>query len=198
MVEDTKGRIELRFVNKSFKTQMVLFSEAAICEKKFQTISDLQYEAMVEYFNKRSLLSGNIPLGSINSILNFTGSKQNDAASSKSLAMDGFFIPLCKVQLMKSPLVLQGKVKQAIPSLMDPSALAKFSDTGSHASSGPMKFKDNKGVDPGLFNSQGIYPQPPGAPYLAGKKYGTICTFSKSTLSIMHFNSPVYNTLVCI
>ncbi|KAJ4958027.1 hypothetical protein NE237_025138 [Protea cynaroides] len=141
-----KRKIELRFVNKSFKTQTVLFSEAAICENKFQTI-------------KPSLICD---------LKRFTGSKQNDATSSKSLAMDGFFIPLCK-------------------DIGD----QRFSDTGSHASSGPMEFKDNKGVDPGLFNSQGIYPQPPGAPYLAGKKYGTICTFSKSTLSIMHFNSPI-------
>ncbi|KAJ4977695.1 hypothetical protein NE237_008475 [Protea cynaroides] len=179
------------------------------------------FDEMVEYFNKRSLLSGNIPLGSFNSVFSFTGSKQIDAASSKSLAMDGFFIPLCKVQLTKSPLVLQGKVKQAIPSSWDPSALARFienfgthvitsvtiggkdviyikqhhssplsnmeikkyvkdigdqrfSDMGSHASSGPMKFKDNKGVDPGLFNSQGIYPQPPSAPYLAGKEDVTV------------------------
>ncbi|XP_043725010.1 MACPF domain-containing protein CAD1-like isoform X2 [Telopea speciosissima] len=175
---------------------------------------------MVEYFNKRSLLSGNIPLGIFNSVFSFTGSKQMDAASTKSLAMDGFFIPICKVQLIKSPLVLQGNVKQAIPSSWDPPALARFienfgthvitsvtiggkdviyvkqhqssplstmeikkyvkdigdqrfSDSESHTSSGPMKLND-KGVDPGLFNGQGIYPQPPSAPYLAGKEDVTV------------------------
>ncbi|KAJ4967419.1 hypothetical protein NE237_019268 [Protea cynaroides] len=180
-------------------------------------------------------------LGSFNSVFSFTGSKQIDAASSKSLAVDGFFISLCEVQLMKSPLVLQGKVKQAIPSSWDPSALARFienfgthvitsvtiggkdviyikqhhslplsnmeikkyvkdigdqrfSDTGSHASSGPMKFKDNKGVDPGLFNSQGIYPQPPSAPYLAGKEvWNYLYIFKKYTFhNALQFTSLEY------
>ncbi|XP_042514224.1 MACPF domain-containing protein CAD1-like isoform X2 [Macadamia integrifolia] len=171
---------------------------------------------MVEYFNKRALLSGNIPIGSFNSVFSFTGSKQIDAASTKSLAMDGLFIPLCKVQLIKSPLVLQGNVKRAVPSSWDPSALARFienygthiitsitiggkdviyvkqhqssplstmeikkyvkdigdqrfSDSESHTSSGPMKIKD-KAADTSLFNGQGIYPQPPSAPYLSGKE----------------------------
>ncbi|KAJ4977772.1 hypothetical protein NE237_008552 [Protea cynaroides] len=100
---------------------------------------------------------------------------------------------------MKSPLVLQGKVKQAIPSSWDPSTLARFienfgthvitsvtiggkdviyikehhsspfsnmeikkyvknigdqrfSDTGSHASSGSMKFKDNKATASNKFS----------------------------------------------
>ncbi|KAJ4952539.1 hypothetical protein NE237_029371 [Protea cynaroides] len=79
------------------------------------------------------LLSENIALGSFNSVFSFTGSKQIDVASSKSLAVDGFFISLCEVQLMKSPLVLQGKVKQAIPSSWDPSALARFIENfGTH------------------------------------------------------------------
>ncbi|KAF8369960.1 hypothetical protein HHK36_032011 [Tetracentron sinense] len=47
--------------------------------------------------------------------------------------MDGFFIPLCKVQLIKSPLVLQENVKRAIPSSWDPSSLASFIENfGTH------------------------------------------------------------------
>ncbi|KAF8402497.1 hypothetical protein HHK36_010582 [Tetracentron sinense] len=88
---------------------------------------------MVEYFNKKALLTGNIPLGSFNSVFSFTSSKQIDAAATKSLAMDGFFIPLCKVQLIKSPLILQEYVKQAIPSSWDPSSLASFIENfGTH------------------------------------------------------------------
>ncbi|KAJ4979039.1 hypothetical protein NE237_009819 [Protea cynaroides] len=127
---------------------------------------------MVEHFNKRSLLFGNILLGSFNSVFSFIGSKQIDAASSKSLAMDGFFVPLCNVQLMKSPLFLQGKVKQAIPSSWDPSALARV---------WTQVYSTAKGytLNPLVLLT------------LLEKKYGTIYTFSKSTLPIMYFNSPV-------
>ncbi|KAF8394823.1 hypothetical protein HHK36_018759 [Tetracentron sinense] len=91
------------------------------------------FNEMVEYFNRKALLSGNIPLGSFNSVFSFTGSKQIDAVATKSLAMDGFFIPLCKVQLIKSPLVLQENVKRAIPSSWDPSSLASFIENfGTH------------------------------------------------------------------
>ncbi|KAJ4963247.1 hypothetical protein NE237_023186 [Protea cynaroides] len=77
-------------------------------------------------------LEGAPALESFNSIFSFT-SKQIDAASSKNLAVDGFFISLCEVQLTKSPLVLHGKVKQAIPSSWDTSALARFIENfGTH------------------------------------------------------------------
>ncbi|XP_024934574.3 MACPF domain-containing protein CAD1 isoform X1 [Ziziphus jujuba] len=45
----------------------------------------------------------------------------------------------------------------------------RFSDVESHTSSGLKKVKD-KGVDPGLFYNQGVYPQPNTASYLAGKE----------------------------
>nr|DAD25804.1 TPA_asm: hypothetical protein HUJ06_027272 [Nelumbo nucifera] len=88
---------------------------------------------MVENFNRRAHLQGSISLGSFNFVFNFTGSKQIDAAGTKSLAMDGYFIPLCKVQLKKSQLVLQENVKQAIPSSWDPSSLARYKENfGTH------------------------------------------------------------------
>lgn len=177
------------------------------------------FHEMVEYFNQKANLSGGFALGNFNAAFNFTGTKYIDAASTKTLSMDGFYIPLSKVQLL-SLLVLQENVKRAVPSNWDPAALAsfienfgthvitsvtiggkdmiyvkqhqhstlstleiknyvqdignqRFSDSESHASSGPMKLKD-KGVDPGLFNSQGVYPQPTNAPYLSGKEDVTV------------------------
>ncbi|XP_044473987.1 MACPF domain-containing protein CAD1-like [Mangifera indica] len=176
------------------------------------------FQEMVEYFNRRANLSGGCPLGSFNSAFSFTGSKHIDAAATKTLSMDGFYIPLAKVEL-KSPLILQENVKQAVPTCWDPASLAsfienfgthvitsvtiggkdviyvkqhhssplstieiknyvqdvgnqRFSDNYGHTSSGQMKLKDK--VDPGLFNSQGIYPQPTSAPYLIGKEDVTV------------------------
>ncbi|XP_073063058.1 MACPF domain-containing protein CAD1-like [Primulina eburnea] len=172
------------------------------------------YTEMVEYFNKMAALSGYTPLGSFNAAFSFTGSKHVDAAATKSLCMDGYFIPLAKIQLVKSPMVLNENVKRAVPTSWDPPALAsfienfgthvitsvtiggkdviyvkqhlssplsmmeiknyvqdignqRFSSTEGLASSGLLSFKD-KGTDPSLFNSQGIYPQPATERYLSG------------------------------
>lgn len=176
----------------------------------------LNFDEMVEYFNRKANLAGNLPLGSFNSAFSFTGSKQIVAAATKTLSMDGFFIPLAKLQLLKSPLVLQENVKRAVPSSWDPPSLGRFienygthvitsvtiggkdviyvkqhqssslstmeiknyiqdignqrfSSSESTTSSGLLKFKE-KGIDPSLFNSQGIYPQPTSIPYLSGKE----------------------------
>ncbi|KAL5997715.1 hypothetical protein ACLOJK_008645 [Asimina triloba] len=51
---------------------------------------------MAECFNEKSGISGSIPLGSFNSMFNFTGSWRVDAAATKSLVMDGYFVPLYK------------------------------------------------------------------------------------------------------
>ena len=81
---------------------------------------------MAEYFNKKANLSGHVPLGSFNAAFSFTGSKHIDAAATKTLCMDGYFIPLAKVQLNKSPLVLQENVRRAVPTSWDPPALARY------------------------------------------------------------------------
>ncbi|KAL5806739.1 hypothetical protein ACOSQ3_029631 [Xanthoceras sorbifolium] len=177
------------------------------------------FQEMVDYFNQKASLSGGFPLGSFNSAFSFTGSQHIDAAATKTLSMDGFYIPLAKVEL-KPPLVLQENVKRAIPICWDPPSLAsfienfgthvitsitiggkdviyvkqhqssplstmdiknyvqdvgnqRFSDKVSLTSSGQMKLNE-KGLDPGLFNSQGIYPQPTSAPYLTGKEDITV------------------------
>lgn len=84
---------------------------------------------MVEYFNERANISGNFPIGSFNSAFSFTGSKHVDAAATKTLSSDGFYIPLAKVQLQKSHLTLQGNVKKAVPVNWDPPSLARYAYT---------------------------------------------------------------------
>lgn len=81
---------------------------------------------MVEYFNQKANLSGSFPLGSFNSVFSFTASKQIDVVATKTLSMDGFYIPLAKVQLIKCPLVLQENVKRAVPTCWDPPSLARY------------------------------------------------------------------------
>lgn len=80
---------------------------------------------MAEYFNQKSDISGNIPLGSFNAMFNFSGSWQVDAAATKSLAMIGYFIPLFKVALKNSNLVLCEDIKRAVPYTWDPVSLAR-------------------------------------------------------------------------
>ncbi|XP_055807519.1 MACPF domain-containing protein CAD1-like [Solanum dulcamara] len=172
------------------------------------------YNEMVEYFNRKANISGHAPLGSFNVAFSFIGAKHLDATTTKTLCMDGYFIPLARLQLMNSPLVLQESVRRAVPASWDPPALAsfienfgthiitsvtiggkdviyvkqhlssplstmeiksyvhdignqRFSSTESLTSSGLLRYKD-KSSDPSIFNSQGIYPQPTNAPYIAG------------------------------
>ncbi|KAG1365632.1 MACPF domain-containing protein CAD1 [Cocos nucifera] len=175
---------------------------------------------MAEYFNTKAHLRGNFPIGNFNSAFSFTGSKRVDAAATKSLAMEGMFIPLCNVHLTKQPLSLREEVRHAMPLSWKPLSLARFiesygthvitsitiggkdviyvkqhslsplssteiknyiqdigdhrfSETESFTSSGPLKLKD-KAVDSFVFSSQGIYPQPPNAPYLTAKEDVTV------------------------
>lgn len=80
---------------------------------------------MVEYFNQKSNLSGSLPLGSFNSAFSFTGLKHIDSTSTKTLSIDGFYLPLAKLQLVRSPLLLQENVKRAVPACWDPALLAR-------------------------------------------------------------------------
>lgn len=80
---------------------------------------------MAKYFNEKSSISGPIPLGSFNAMFNFTGSWQLDVAVTKSLAMIGHVIPLYKVELVKSNLLLNEEIKRAVPYSWDPASLAR-------------------------------------------------------------------------
>ena len=80
---------------------------------------------MSEQFNQELSLSGKIPSGLFNHMFEFSNCWQKDAANTKSLAFDGWFITLYTVALAKSQIVLRDHVKQAVPSSWDPAALAR-------------------------------------------------------------------------
>ncbi|KAL5715728.1 hypothetical protein ACHQM5_017511 [Ranunculus cassubicifolius] len=86
----------------------------------------LSFQQMSEQFNQEISLSGKIPSGLFNAMYNFSGCWQKDAANTKTLAFDGWFITLYSIALAKSQLVLRHHVKQAVPSSWDPPALARF------------------------------------------------------------------------
>ncbi|KAK1276033.1 MACPF domain-containing protein CAD1 [Acorus gramineus] len=91
------------------------------------------FHEMAQYFNKKSSLSETVPLGSFNAMFNFTGSWKTDASGTKALAMDGFFIPLFKVKLVKPDLILREDIKLAVPRSWEPSSLASFIENyGTH------------------------------------------------------------------
>jgi hypothetical protein len=80
---------------------------------------------MAEHFNRKAGLLETVPLGSFNSLFSFTGSWKNDAAATKSLAIDGCSVPLYRVKITSDELILQESVKRAIPYTWDPPALAR-------------------------------------------------------------------------
>uniref|UniRef100_A0A7C9E0S6 MACPF domain-containing protein n=3 Tax=Opuntia streptacantha TaxID=393608 RepID=A0A7C9E0S6_OPUST len=86
----------------------------------------LSFQQMSEQFNQEISLTGKIPSGLFNSMFEFSGCWQKDAANTKTLAFDGVFITLYTVALEKSQLVLRDHVKQAVPSYWEPAALARF------------------------------------------------------------------------
>lgn len=82
---------------------------------------------MAAAFNENSGVKGNIPLGCFNAMFNYTGSWQVDAASTKSLAVVGYFNKLYEVKLAKLTLFLRNEIKRAVPSSWDPASLARYS-----------------------------------------------------------------------
>lgn len=85
----------------------------------------LNFEEMSELFNKKSSIAGNTPLGMFNTMFGFSGSWQMDASLTKSLAVDGWIIPLYSLHL-KAPFILCDEVERAVPTTWDPAALASF------------------------------------------------------------------------
>ncbi|CAM0882723.1 unnamed protein product [Alopecurus aequalis] len=91
------------------------------------------FHKMAEHFNRKAGLLETVPLGSFNSLFSFTGSWKNDAAATKSLAIDGYSVPLYRVKVTSDELILQESVKLAIPYSWDPSTLASFIENyGTH------------------------------------------------------------------
>ncbi|KAF9611555.1 hypothetical protein IFM89_033559 [Coptis chinensis] len=121
----------------SFTTDLVLpggivvpnVSKSITCDKGERTRfgSDVvSFHQMSELFNQYLSLSGKIPCGLFNSMFNFQGCWQKDATSTKSLAVDGWFITLYNIALTRSQIVLCEHVKQEVPSSWDPASLARF------------------------------------------------------------------------
>ncbi|CAN4105686.1 unnamed protein product [Withania somnifera] len=106
------------------------------CSQQMRTIEATPvcaFHEMARYFNTFSNISGDVPLGSFNSMFNFTGSWQHDAAATKSLAMIGHVIPLFTVRLIKLDLLLRDEIKRAVPFSWDPASLASFIENyGTH------------------------------------------------------------------
>ncbi|CAD6228048.1 unnamed protein product [Miscanthus lutarioriparius] len=86
----------------------------------------LSFQQMSEQFNQELSLSGKIPSGFFNTMFEFSGSWQKDAANTKTLAFDGWYVTLYSVALSKGQIVLRDHVKQAVPSTWEPAALARF------------------------------------------------------------------------
>ncbi|CAI0375152.1 unnamed protein product [Linum tenue] len=93
----------------------------------------LSFQQMSEQVNQEMSITGKIPSGLFNTMFEFSGCWQKDAANTKTLAFDGVFITLYTVALEKSQIVLRDHVKKAVPSSWEPAALAKFIETfGTH------------------------------------------------------------------
>lgn len=82
-------------------------------------------EQMMEYFNKKANLTGSPALGSFISAFSLTGAKSFDAAAIKSLSVDGFFVPLAKLELSRPTLMLQENIRKSIPVFWDPPSLSR-------------------------------------------------------------------------
>ncbi|KAH7521512.1 hypothetical protein FEM48_Zijuj07G0041400 [Ziziphus jujuba var. spinosa] len=81
---------------------------------------------MSELLNQKSSVQGKVPSGYLNAIFELSGDWFNDAADTKYLAFDGYFISLYYLHLTSSPLVLKDKVKKSVPSQWDPAELSRF------------------------------------------------------------------------
>ncbi|KAL4271477.1 hypothetical protein GQ457_13G028540 [Hibiscus cannabinus] len=93
----------------------------------------LEFNQMSELLNQKSSIQGKVPSGYLNSIFDLTGDWLHDAADTKNLAFDGYFISLYHLHLTASPLVLNDRVKKSVPPHWDPAALARFIQTyGTH------------------------------------------------------------------
>lgn len=80
---------------------------------------------MSELLNQKSAIQGKIPSGYFNALFDFSGDWFHDAADTKYLAFDGYFISLYYLHLIASPLVLREEIKKSVPSQWDPASLAR-------------------------------------------------------------------------
>ncbi|KAK4769954.1 hypothetical protein SAY87_030486 [Trapa incisa] len=118
----------------------------------------LSFNQMSEHFNQELSLSSKIPCGLFNTMFGFSGGWQKDASTTKSLALDGWFISLYGVELGRSQLTLLEHVKEAVPSSWDPPALAEFIEKyGTHIVMG-VKMGGKEVVHMKQFRSSTLQP----------------------------------------
>ncbi|XWS69494.1 hypothetical protein CRYUN_Cryun04dG0183800 [Craigia yunnanensis] len=87
----------------------------------------LNFNQMAELFNQKCSIPGKIPSGQFNSMFGFqSGSWAKDAANTKYLGLDGYFIILFILHIHRYPLLLSDEVLNDVPSSWDPCALARF------------------------------------------------------------------------
>ncbi|KAH1030643.1 hypothetical protein J1N35_042817 [Gossypium stocksii] len=87
----------------------------------------LDFNQMAEFFNKKCSIPGKIPSGRFNTMFGFqSGSWGKDAANTKCLGIDGYYIILFNLHIHRYPLLLSPHVLNDLPSTWDPYALARF------------------------------------------------------------------------
>ncbi|KAL4320178.1 hypothetical protein GQ457_18G020480 [Hibiscus cannabinus] len=102
-------------------------------ERKRFNSDVLSFQQMSEQFNREISLTGVIPSGLFNSMFEFSGCWQNDAANTKTVAFDGVFDTVYSFEMDQYQVKLQDHVKKAIPPTWEPAALARFIGTyGTH------------------------------------------------------------------
>ncbi|XP_038688540.1 MACPF domain-containing protein At1g14780 isoform X2 [Tripterygium wilfordii] len=133
-----KGKERLVLLNQTEKKELSVPGFGSIkdvsvdikCDKgdRVRYQSDvLEFRQMVESFNQACLVPGKIPSGLFNAMFGFeSGSWARDAANTKYLAVDGYFIVLFNVHIHRYPLLLSDDVRKAVPNSWDPCALARF------------------------------------------------------------------------
>jgi hypothetical protein len=93
---------------------------------EFMTHAGILAVQMSEFFNQKSSVPGKIPSGFFNSVFGFrSDSWATDAADTKFLGLDGYFIILFNVRIDRFALVLSDEVREAVPTSWDPFALAR-------------------------------------------------------------------------
>ncbi|KAG7980144.1 hypothetical protein I3843_05G167200 [Carya illinoinensis] len=133
-----KGKERLVLLNEAQKRELQVpgfgtFKDVSVdikCDKGDRTRyqSDiLNFSQMSEFFNQKSSVTGKIPSGCFNAMFGFQrGSWATDAANTKYLGLDGYYIILFNVHIDRFPLVLSDEVRDAVPSCWDARALARF------------------------------------------------------------------------
>ncbi|KAJ6429936.1 hypothetical protein OIU84_021364 [Salix udensis] len=133
-----KGEERLVFLNETEKKELKVPGFGVIkdvsvdikCDKgdvvRYQS-DILEFHEMSEFFNQKASVPGKIPSGLFNSMFEFERCTwAADAANTKCLGLDGYFISLFSFHIDRYPLVLCEEVRNAVPSSWDPCALARF------------------------------------------------------------------------